>query len=163
MGEGVRGCGYRKSVHHKNWQEPKITAIALSYLAGLIDGDGSILILKRDRTGRGSLSFTVTVKVGGETEHITKLATQYGIGNVWVRKKVGLKHLAEWTIAGNQARWLLNAIKPYLQLKNPQACVALAMPQCRSRWDATAKLRAIQHTCHLQMKQLNHAKGRGSI
>jgi hypothetical protein len=141
---------------------------AHAYLAGLIDGDGSIMIIRRQKgitkgDRKRGLSFQTFVKIGGETKHLTALRQDHRIGNLWIRKRPGQRHLAEWIIAGNQARNLLQSVLPYLRLKTDQAKTALTMPQCRSRWDATPALREAQLASWQLMKRLNHRVGRGQM
>jgi len=138
------------------------------YLAGLIDGDGSILIVRRDRkratTGdryRG-ISFEIVVKIGGETNHLNVLRELWDdIGYIWTRKRKGQRHLSEWIISGNNARYLLPKINKHLILKVKQGYNALSFPQCKSRWDATPKFRKEQTRRWKLQKQLNSRVGRG--
>lgn len=151
--EAKRGCGYR----------PTLAA----YLAGLLDGDGCIMIRRREKVAtftdrRRGLSFIVLAAIGGEQGHLHALRVEAGgLGTTWVRKREGQRHLAEWKIAGGQARVFLGAIQPYLRLKKEQARVALGMPQPRSRWGATPVLRAEQERRFIEIKRLNHQFGRG--
>ena len=138
---------------------------ALAYLAGLIDGDGCILILSRKgpatRSDRArGLSFIVEVKIGGDSEHLRGLRQEFkNIGSVYVRP---MDHLAEWTIAGQMARSLLADTLPYLRLKKRQALLALGMPHPRTRWGVTNELRERQAWHQAEVRRLNH-RGRGIL
>lgn len=140
-----------------------------AYLAGLIDGDGSLLVRRRDRSASAGdrargVSFILRVSIAGETEHINGLRSELsGLGNVWVRQRPEQRHLAEWVIAGGQARMLLAAVVPFLRLKRRQAEVMLAMPMPRSRWAATPELRHAQEAARVEVSRLNCRFGRGTV
>jgi hypothetical protein len=139
-----------------------------AYLAGLIDGDGCIVVTRRDRRktrgdrARG-ISYAVFVKVGGETGHIRHIKSLWGVGYIYIRKRKGQRHLAEWTIEGNKAKTLLTKIRPYLILKYPQAINAINFPQAQNRWDPNITvIRAEQKKRWHIMKILNSRVGRGT-
>lgn len=136
-----------------------------AYLAGLLDGDGSILIRRRDKNKTNGdrqrgISFVVVIKISGEPQHLGLLRDELDIGNLYIRKRLGQRHLAEWTIAGGQAISLLTNILPFLRLKREQAEVALSMPSPKSRWGVTTELRINQEDCRLKVTHLNQL-GRG--
>lgn len=137
------------------------------YLAGLIDGDGAIMIRRREKPEtrtdrRRGLSFIILVGIGGEPGHLKALRDEFGqIGTIWVRRREGQHHIAEWKIAGGQAVALLRAVSPHLRLKKDQALLVLGMPLPRSRWGVTPELREQQERCFLEIKRLNHRFGRG--
>jgi hypothetical protein len=183
--EPRRGCGYRGPMNkhsHAYWireatspndgttSAPNLAmsgndrrvAGDYSYLAGLIDGDGSILIVWRgkNRTAgdrRRRTGFQVTVKIGGAPDHLRRLSSEFQVGGLWIRKRDGYRHLAEWTITGSQARQVLICVLPHVRHKQPQAVLALSMSQPRTRWGATAELRAQQIRCWTEMRLLNTA------
>jgi len=169
--EARRGCGTTQPLspiyYHKSETagESIFSRMSLSncaYLAGLIDGDGSITIVKRDRTKQGrSLTFQPKVSIGGYPPHLEALRFILPLGNIWIRKRLSQRHLAEWTIAGGQCRIFLAFTMPFLRLKYEQAKIACSMPFCRSRWDATPELRNEQVKCWLEIKRLNSLTGRG--
>ena len=152
----------------KNYQLPFYPSAAqCAYLAGLVDGDGYIGVRRRDKpatTGdrRRNISFIVLLKIGGEPQHITALREEWcRIGSIHTRKRPSQRHLAEWTIASNQARRVLEAIEPYLKLKHPQAQLAIAMPQPVSRWGVTQTLRDAQESARIAISNSNSRTGRG--
>lgn len=141
----------------------------LGYLAGLIDGDGCIVVRRRERRAtkgdraRGA-SFIPIVNVAGEVTHLTELRDELrGIpGRVYiVRRQSGhLRAMAEWTVAGTQAVALLVALSSHLRLKRRQAETVLAMPMPRSRWAVTPELREKQEQARLLVQKFNQ-RGRG--
>lgn len=147
---------------------PPIHDVDAAYLAGLVDGDGCILVRRRDKpTSAGdrkrNISFITLLKVGGEEKHLLAVRkTWHSLGTVWVRRKDGLRPLAEWTIAGNQAKAVLGRIELFLRLKRKQAVLAINMLGPRTRWGATPKVRRDQERCRLRISKLN-TLGRGKV
>ena len=137
------------------------TATDYAYLAGLIDGDGCILLRRRDYPNRPgdrarSQSYSLNLKIGGEPNHLFGLRTTFEmVGSIWIRKRPGQRHLAEWTIAAKRGLNLLEHVAPYLLLKKKQADLILAMPWPKSRWTATAEIRQKQEETRLEIKRLN--------
>lgn len=137
-----------------------------AYLAGLIDGDGCVLVRRRDhaaqvRDRKRGPSYSLAVKIGGEPKHLNGLRTLHGnIGSIWTRKKPGKRHLAEWTLSSKRAFVLLKRVVPYMILKRKQGELVLAMPWPVSRWGVTPELRARQEEIRLEIKRLNKT-GRG--
>lgn len=140
-----------------------------AYLAGLVDGDGCITIRRRDRERSKSdrqrgVSFGLRVSIGGESEHLSALRATWGdIGSVWIRKRDGQRHLAEWNLVSKQARRLLESIEPYLILKKQQAQLALSMPRPITRWGVTPELRHRQEEFRVAVSTLNKRFGRGKV
>ena len=89
---------------------------ALAYTAGVIDGEGSISIIDKQ----------VGVKVGNTKEWLCQwLKMQYG-GYIWHQNAKGNQvEFWVWTITTRKAASFLKLILPYLQLKRPQAELAI--------------------------------------
>lgn len=143
-----------------------ITETDYAYLAGLIDGDGCVLVRRRDHPTRPGdrergPSYGLNLSIGGEPKHLTGLRELFGnVGFIYIRKKEGQRHLAEWTIAAKRGLVLLRLVVPYMRLKKAQAELALAMPMPVSRWGVTTALREKQESIRLEIKRLN-TLGRG--
>jgi len=94
----------------------------LSYTAGIIDGEGWINIAHR-----GFRQTVIHVGVGNTNEWLINwLQFSYG-GSVAKRKpcKDGQKPSWVWDISSKKAGEFLNLVLPYLQIKRPQAELAL--------------------------------------
>jgi len=139
----------------------------LAYLAGMIDGEGSIGVRRRDKPAtRGDrargLSYNLKISIAGEPNHLYNLRQDVGnLGSLYIRKRFGQRHLAEWIIAHGQARLLASRVMPFLRLKRRQVELLLEMPQFKSRWEVTPEIRQKQEAIRLEIKSLNKlGKGR---
>lgn len=90
-----------------------------SYFAGLIDGEGS-LILRRNK-GQGQYSFMVACGMV-TPEPLKALQARFGGGMYVSKGKNGLRDVYKWSIQ-NQAQALacMKAIRPWLMVKDRQA------------------------------------------
>jgi cytochrome c-type biogenesis protein CcmH/NrfF len=92
----------------------------LAYLAGIIDGEGSI----ECRLGR---SATIQLVVGNTDRRLIDwLVSEFG-GRVYAQKRKGVKTLYSWRIPIRRERVLMEAVAPYLKLKREQLEVAFAL------------------------------------
>jgi len=90
-----------------------------AYLAGLIDGDGSICLNKEKRR-----YYRLNVEVSSRNkDHLEYIQRIFG-GYIVESMKNGAK-LYVWMCRGRQAEAVLRAIAPYLILKKKQAEIAL--------------------------------------
>lgn len=140
-----------------------------AYAAGLIDGEGCILIQK----SKGP-TYHHLVTVGMTEKAIAILKTlqhQYGGAVKCARKKMEKWDAAyAWTVAGDEATNLLEATHQYLRLKQEQARIALRVDEIRKdlppRWPSsptgqrlwTQEARDRCETLKRRMHELN-AKG----
>lgn len=116
---------------------------AYAYLAGLIDGDGSVYITRSIRKGNLKDQFRLNVKVV-TTDYNTVLfiKERFG-GNV---SKESILYSIRW--GENNAKRTLNKISKFLILKQEQARLALSISQTSS---------SKTESYYLKMKELNHA------
>lgn len=99
-----------------------------AYLAGLIDGDGSIYILrhrdKRKLHQFGNYSYAITVQIGIRDEWFVRwLKVMFG-GSIWKPSKLKPPHINQtwyWRVSQRQALDFLKPLMPYLRLKKAQA------------------------------------------
>lgn len=92
----------------------------LSYLAGIIDGEGTITL----GSGRSSTGFRI-VEVSVANTHkglIDWLQEEFG-GSVRLRRgrKAHYKPLYEWRLRGEEAVSLIRKVRRYLRIKRPRA------------------------------------------
>uniref|UniRef100_A0A6M3MB58 Putative homing endonuclease n=1 Tax=viral metagenome TaxID=1070528 RepID=A0A6M3MB58_9ZZZZ len=110
--------------------EPDETVNA--WLAGFIDGDGSITISEKHNQSKRQLSpyFELRVSITNISKAILLLVNAYFGGSVssgWDSPDARKHRVYSWTIQGNMARGLLKDILPYLKLKRPQAEVGIRL------------------------------------
>src|SRR5688572_434079 len=98
-----------------------MTSKQLCYLAGLIDGEGSISLVKVFRQGRPSYRANITIEMTAEAL-IRQVHAEAGFGKVYKYMGKGNRRPTYrlWFGPG-PCRRLLPALKPYLRLKAPHA------------------------------------------
>ena len=109
----------------------------IGWLAGIIDGEGTITITPRKRTD-GTCKhegFQVSVRVANtdlamirKIEELTKRMIG-STGYVLERRPNRCKKQYYWMIASRQALVLLKLVKPYLVTKSPQARIAIELQE----------------------------------
>ena len=104
------------------------------YVAGIIDGEGSIYLVNTHNGYKNHRSMELHVKVGMTNEWIINfLLMQFG-GTKFIRKQhqiIRYKQVYEWSANGKKAGEFLKIILPYLQIKRPQAELAIAFQDRR--------------------------------
>lgn len=88
---------------------------SMSYLAGLVDGEGSVGFYSK---GRGQKNFCIEIKMTEESI-IDWLVNEYG-GTKQFRpsKNENWKDQYRWRVQGKAAERLYVELKPYLKIKN---------------------------------------------
>ena len=102
----------------------------LAYFAGIIDGEGSIM-LYRDKQRRTFMR----VMVGNTNEWlINQLCFSFGgVKNVTRQYHLIWKPCWHWSIHGSKAVEFLKLILPYLKLKRAQAEIAIRFQERKSK------------------------------
>jgi len=102
-----------------------VTDLDAAYLAGIIDGEGSISLIAPYRRSRGG---RVEISVANTSEALIGWLIATGFKASILRKqraRVHHKQAFEWKVRGVAVRQLLLAVLPYLVSKRPQAELAL--------------------------------------
>jgi hypothetical protein len=94
--------------------------IDLAYIAGFLDGDGSLMLQIKKRSDNGRSRFMVTICFYQDTRHEKPLH--------WIRKRIGIGYLSrrndgitELRINGyNKAKNILEDLKPFIKFKKIQ-------------------------------------------
>jgi hypothetical protein len=104
--------------------------VDLAYMAGIIDGEGSISFTK-DRSStfqkntRRGFGWRTEVKVSNTDKSlfrwITRTFPSYGYCRSYYDKRVGIKRKHEWCIRANDIREFLPVVTPFLKLKKTRA------------------------------------------
>jgi hypothetical protein len=109
---------------------PEVPDLIVAYLAGILDGEGSICISrvapKPPRRPSPQYQLHLIVRMA-DTEAIMLFHRYFGgrliINTVW--KKKGSKPLSEWATGYDHAIAVLSVLLPYLRIKKTQACLAI--------------------------------------
>jgi len=104
-----------------------MTKVELAYMAGIMDGEGSIGINKiKNYNGTNTTYYRLLVQVGMVEGCIPQwLCDSFG-GSIAVRPKIKPRRaVTNWQIANKQAVIFLQAILPYLKIKKQQAEIAI--------------------------------------
>ncbi len=117
---------YKENRMLKNYTYPEIdnlNSTQLSYIAGLLDGEGSFNILANGPTK--TLTTSITVQMNS-LETIEWLSKGLGVSYSIVRRKEK-NHKTGWRIAlvGKRATYLTGKVYPYLITKRKQAEIIL--------------------------------------
>lgn len=103
---------------------------ALAYIAGFIDGEGSIGIHKRTRNGGRSIDWVPNVSVVNTHRPVMELIALSLGGTVRTRdhKRLGRKTIYTLSWSHRKARAIAAALLPYLKVKAAHAAVVAAFP-----------------------------------
>lgn len=99
----------------------------LAWLAGLVDGDGSICISK-SKNNKGHVQLTVT---NSHKDTIDRLREMVGTGHVRLKRRspgliINRRPCYLWMVNTNKACSILSFLLPYLFTKKEQAILAIA-------------------------------------
>lgn len=128
-----------------------LVEVDAAYLAGLIDGEGSIMINPRRNTITTRLVVTNTHR--GVLHWLPEVT---GLGKVQAHRPEGDRHRATWmwVVNGDGALSLLTQIEPFMRIKRPQALLAIETQE-RLRDPALKADRAWQDDYREQMRVFN--------
>lgn len=145
-GECRRAGRYRKGTEAK-----KISAIDAAYIAGFIDGEGSIMIYLRSGVVSTKLNASNTKRVV-----LDWICETLGVGRVSTFEHKNGKYSTShfWICTGDSALTVLEQIRPYLKIKQAQADLAIET-QKRLKIPHLKADRTWQREAFEQMKTLN--------
>jgi len=137
----------------------------LAYVAGVIDGEGTIYIGKHRKVKgsyKGPCHWELVVAVSNTQFWLAEfLHLQFG-GHIDYRMSKGNeKPSSRWTICAKEAMDFLKLILPYLQLKRPQTELAIEFQGRRNvvGQHLTSTQRVLDEANYIVMKTMNR-KGR---
>lgn len=132
----------------------EVTEIQLSYLAGIIDGEGHIGVHQTNRKGDPA-AFSPTVDITSTSKELLEYIQLLVGGRLHNLAKETDKWKAsfylEWS--GLDSVNLCKALYPYLFLKRPQASILITFVVGKSRY--TEEDRLAQAVAFIQLKNLN--------
>lgn len=134
--------------------------IVLAYTAGLIDGEGSIMIIKTASPSTlRKHTFILKVVIANTNRQLVDWVKLHFGGDIscQIPKKIVEKPIFYWRVTAKQAYNFLLQIEPYLIIKNNQAKLALEFQKDRGK--GKTKLSdnewQVNETQRLTMKELN--------
>lgn len=107
--------------------KPMVEATTLAYLAGMIDGDGFVTITHSTRAGKEY--FAPQVGIGGTQRAPLDLAVSIWGGTVYcyLPKNPSHRPQFQWQRQGAAAMVVIEALYPYLLLKQEHALLAMEL------------------------------------
>jgi hypothetical protein len=113
-----------------------LTNTERAYLAGIVDGEGSIMVQRSMSRSSGNHYFPVIKVANTDRNLIDWLKSNVNDKTAGYRSRLheGCKDVYHWIIASNEAIALLKTIRPYLVVKGQQADVVLAMHDENRAW-----------------------------
>lgn len=106
----------------------KLSKSDLSYIAGIIDGEGCITILKRKRLNE-KIFYILSLSIGNTEIKLLKWILKNVGGHICKRPTQYKKYYRRywiWTMYANNVASLLNKVMPYLIIKSKQAKIAIS-------------------------------------
>lgn len=101
----------------------------IAYLAGIIDGEGSILIVKGSLKGRVTWNSSISI-ANSSLDLLEWIQSVFGGALRHTRTPMGKKfYILEWT--NDRGREIALAIKPYIKLKYVQCSLFLEYLDCK--------------------------------
>lgn len=140
----------------------KLTRTELAYAAGLLDGEGCVIIKAQRCRGAKHRSHALYVQViMTELEPLEWFQERFG-GSIYKRPKAKASHRQgwAWNVTTAKALPLLRAIQPFTIVKRKQVEVALRFEVLRSApgTPLTEELYAQREALRLEISALNYSK-----
>jgi hypothetical protein len=146
----------------------QMSEVEKAYIAGLMDGEGCITIMKSSPKRRSiSFSYRVAIEIGmtdgGQMEYCQRVTGLGYITRAKVHSRLNCRDRWQWTIPKDGVYELLPQIYPYLVLKKPQAALALefismvGVPRKSNRIDPVLQKQKEEY--YLAIKQLKYMTG----
>lgn len=138
-----------------------LSEVDKAYLAGIMDGEGSISISRKtDPTMKSGFSFRPCIEISNTDKPLMDwIASTTGLGAIRLYVDHNPKHRPayKWSLWSNQANQFLNAIRPYLITKRERADIVIEFIKAHSGGKAylTTEQIASQTAIYDQMKALN--------
>jgi len=137
----------------------------IAYVAGIIDGEGSIGIYKKFGKDKRRY-YQLTVQVSNSNEWLIRWLQMafgsyaYHHGHYSCEKIKRNREIYTWSIVGNKAVDFLKTIHPYLRLKKPQAEIAIRFQENRNHKTSrlTGGEKAVMEAERILISNLNQGK-----
>ncbi len=127
----------------------------LAYLAGLIDGEGTISC-SITRTQRGHLALHKQLSIFNTNVLLISWITARFYGKVFSRKRSDVwkeEHQVKWS--ADDAVLILQQVLPYLVIKREQAEIFIALHKTKSYVEVTAEVQDYRQKLVQRLQELN--------
>jgi len=146
---------YNKKWYGKNKEKVILKSrwTELAYLAGLIDGEGSIFVARS-----GDKLHCLIVAVANTNKLILEYCQNvFQVGHINKNKRRNPQHKDAWVwkTTGNGAKKVLRYVYPFLRIKEPQAKLALMYPVHKTTKAFTEEEKQKQLIVYEALKILN--------
>lgn len=129
-----------------------------AYVAGLIDGEGNISLIRRtDARYKTGYQVKLAIGISNTNEWLIQwLKVQLG-GSISCKsdKRKNRKAVWQWQLTDRKASGFLELVLPYLQIKRPQAELALKFQKARRYGHLTEKQAVLQEAQRIIMQAYN--------
>ena len=111
-----------------------VTSVQMAYLAGIIDGEGSLSLFRRTRSN-GTPKFDARLQVISTDRRLLDwIVSTTSLGRIWFRastsqQRARWKPMHAWALHANGLRLLLPHVVPHLVIKSEQAHLLLRYTQ----------------------------------
>ena len=105
-------------------------AVLLSYMAGILDGEGSISIYKCKRTRCSNVNpaYGISVRVCMTDKEIPAMFRKYFNGSIQSRKRsIRSKKQYDWSLSASNAKEFLEIMLPYMRIERKIKVAKLAI------------------------------------
>ncbi len=112
----------------------------LAYLAGIVDGEGSIGITHH----KVRKSYSLRLQVANTSNNLMHFLSRFG-GHIYEHKMHSSYHKQryDWMVIGKKAQEIIRQIAPYIIIKIEQAKIALTIPIAESGQSCNKDLQEI--------------------
>jgi len=128
-----------------------------AYIAGIVDGEGCIRIVKtKEPKNKSGYKYQMVIGVNNTNEWLIHwLYFNFG-GSIHLQAKLdNRKPLWHWYLSSRKAQAFIELILPYLRLKRPQAEVAVQFSKRKHHRGKSDEERAIEEAEFILMKGYN--------
>ncbi len=110
-------------LHSLKTTPSQVTQTDVAYLAGLIDGEGSIYIYRR-KAPKGKFGYILNLAIGMcDSEVIHWIQDTFG-GHVQDNIRTAGRNQFRWTVSSEAVAKILRMVSPFLRVKKRQAALA---------------------------------------
>lgn len=140
-----------------------LTELEKAYLAGIVDGEGSVTVFHQANTGGFQLRVSICSTSRSFIEWLSeKLGKNIFTDTHKYRKGSKVKDLYQVNTHGNEAQDLLRQLLPYMIIKKNHALISLEFPCCTFRGHRyTREERLQQAICSVRLTEINKKGGGG--